>query len=61
LLEALNDKEEEQIVGVGQQEALEKQEVRAVQQEALKEPEAEGAQQEAPEVSSSIEGEDGGG
>jgi hypothetical protein len=48
-------------VGVGQQEALEKQEVRAVLQEALKEPEAEGAQQEAPEVSSSIEGEDRGG
>jgi hypothetical protein len=61
LLEALKGEQEEQMVGAGQQEALEEPEVRVAQQEAPEEPEAEGAQQEAPDGSSSDEGEDGGG
>jgi hypothetical protein len=43
LLEALNNEEEEQMVGAGQQEALEEPEVGAAQQEAPEEPEAGGA------------------
>jgi hypothetical protein len=44
LLEALNDDEEEQVVGTGQQEALEELQVRVAQQEAL-----EGASSELAE------------
>jgi hypothetical protein len=55
------DEEQQQMVGVGQQEALEETEVRAIHQEAPEEPKARGAQQEATEGSSSDEGEDGGG
>jgi hypothetical protein len=48
-LEALNDVDQQQMVGAGQQEALRELEARAAQQEAPEELVARRTQQEAPE------------